>query len=797
VKRIFSIGTVLFLAIILRLLLFDTATLQLDFNTFVAWSNRLIELPLNRFYEGWSDYLPGYLYFLWIIGKLSEFVPLPQALLFKLPSMLADVFTGYLIYKIVLQIKSKKLALISTAFYVFNPAIIANSTLWGQADSLTALFSMLALYLLNINPVLSSMSLAFGVLIKPQVAFVAPIILFVMFRKKWKNVAVFWYVLISASVFLLAFIPFSPGGNLATFVAHRLTLSLQQYPYTSVNAFNAWGLFGFWRSETLIHRVVGLGAVLSFFFVALRKLKKRKFFIYILSAIIFLSTFLFFTRIHERHLLPMFAPLSVAAAANPILWLPFIGLSVTYVLNLYYSYNWIVYDFATVLSPAVISTLIIFNILFLLMMFRSSTVKSIIAKVKTFKFFNPLTLNVGINKKHARMFLLAIIAFSFFARIISLGSPDKEYFDEVYHAFTARRILNGDPKAWEWWNENPDGFAYEWTHPPLAKLGMVTGMKMFGESPVGWRVVGTLLGTGMVGLIYALTNALLKDRLAAIFAALFFALDGLALVMSRIAMNDIYFLFFAMLSLLLYLRGKNGFSALSFGLAIASKWSAVFLIPIIVVAHFAFKRKFKLSYLWFVILPPLIYLATYTPMFLTGHGLDIFWGTQKQMWWYHTGLDATHAYTSNWLTWPILARPVYLFTSDEIAGVVSRIYAMGNPFVFWGGLTSIGLTAIYSFVRKNRKLGLIVFSYLVFFAAWAGAPRIMFLYHYLPSLPFLVIAMGWVFARFWRMGGRSKVFATLYLLLITFSFLYFYPHWAGLEIPLSLDKSYYWFSSWR
>jgi dolichyl-phosphate-mannose--protein O-mannosyl transferase len=255
-------------------------------------------------------------------------------------------------------------------------------------------------------------------------------------------------------------------------------------------------------------------------------------------------------------------------------------------------------------------------------------------------------------------------------------------------------------------------------------------------------------------------------------------------------MNDIYLLTFSLLSFYLFLKDKSFLSALSFGLAVSSKWSAVWLIPIIVISHLALKKKIRLSYLWFLVVPPVIYLASYLPMFLTGHNFDIFIGMQKQMWWYHTQLEADHAYTSLWWSWPFLARPIWLYTSGRDGGLVANIYAMGNPIIFWGGLISLAVSGVYSFFEKNKKLGLIIFSYLIFFAPWAMSPRIMFLYHYLPSIPFLAIAIGWVLRRYEKL---IIPFFSAALLL----FIYFYPHLAGIKVPIALDTSYYWFNSWR
>jgi dolichyl-phosphate-mannose--protein O-mannosyl transferase len=76
------------------------------------------------------------------------------------------------------------------------------------------------------------------------------------------------------------------------------------------------------------------------------------------------------------------------------------------------------------------------------------------------------------------------------------------------------------------------------------------------------------------------------------------------------------------------------------------------------------------------------------------------------------------------------------------------------------------------------------------FVPWAASPRIMFLYHYLPAIPFLSIATGYVLR-------RSPKLILGYFIAGSLLFVYFYPHWAGLTIPLWLDKSYYWISSWR
>lgn len=785
---------------IVRFILSPFGTLELDQNSFVAWSIRLVETGFSRFYDTWSDYLPGYLYILWILGWIKKIALLPSVLLYKLPAIFSDVLTGFLIYKIVGKFKNKKWGIITSGLYLFNPAILANSTLWGQADSLTALFSLLAIWLIDINPLVSSFALAFGTLIKPQAALAAPVVLFVMLKRKWKAQKIFRYIFASFVLFVFAFIPFAGDKNLTYFIIERISTTVGQYPYTSINAFNFWGLFGFWKKDVFVTSLLGMAITTASFIFGAKKLWKTKNARYLLLAVIFATNFLFFTRMHERHLLPVFAPLAIAASLNSNLWLPYMGFSLVYAINLYYAFVWITQSFASILPSFMIIILILFNLGFLVLI-----TLEIIKKKKHKYFFQyfkdlrkklrfrqkaPSQKTIKLSAKTVKVSLFIIIAFSLISRTLWLTNPGNEYFDEVYHAFTARRMLHGDPKAWEWWNTPPEGFAYEWTHPPLAKLGMMLGMVVFGENSFGWRIPGALLGVGSVVLIYLIAKKLFKDELTGLLSAGIFALEGLPLVMSRIGMNDSYFLFFALLAFYLLLVDKLFLSAVSFGLTASSKWSAVWLAPVLLVAFFVLKKKFKPKYLLLALVPPLIYLASYIPMFLTGHGFDIFIGVQKQMWWYHTRLEAAHSYTSSWWTWPFLVRPIYLYTSSVINGTVARIYAMGNPIVFWSGTVSVLLAAYFAFVEKNKKLGLIVFSYFVFFASWAASPRIMFLYHYLPSIPFMAIATGFVLRRF------PKVIIPL-LTISLVVYLFFFPHFAGLQVPVWLDKLYYWLPSWR
>ena len=811
------------MAFALRVFVSPFGTLELDFNTFVSWSRNIAQHGFVGFYNSWSDYLPGYLYILWFLGILKAHIAaLPTTLLYKLPAIFADIGTGYLIYKILFRLKNEKLALFGAFFYLFNPAIIANSSLWGQVDSFIALFAVLSIYFIRSKYLLSAFFLAFGTLIKPHTAFVVPLVGLIMLRDRWPLRKMALYIFFSAFVFVLAFVPFFSGGDLFGFIYSRLQSSFGQYQYTSVNAFNFWALWGLWQKDTLFVQFSGYFLVAFLFVFSFFKFWKKVGWEYVLMSVLYLSTFLFTTRMHERHLLPVFAPLSVVSVLYAPLIMVTVGLSATYLLNLRYSYVWITEGFKNIFSSFMIKVISLVNVLFFAVLIvglskGSSLSLRKITKVKISGFFKSIETE-KFPKMHffegkTKYLLAAILLFAFFTRVSSLASPPREYFDEVYHAFTARRMLHGDPKAWEWWNTPPEGFAYEWTHPPLAKYGMVAGMLVFGENSFGWRIPGAILGVVCVYLLYLIAKELFKDELLALFSAFIFSLDGIFLVISRIGMNDVYFLVLALLSIYLFLKNKYFFSSLALGFSLSAKWSALWVYPVLFLGQIILGKKIVKSSLLYFLIPPLVYLAVYFPFFTSGHTFDQFinigalvkcigvsscsypFGLQQQMFWYHTHLNATHPYSSPWWSWPFNVRPVYLYTSAAINNMVARIYLIDNPLLSWVGVAGVfAVTA--SFVRKNflknvnKQVLFVLMAYFVFFIPWALSPRIMFLYHYLPSLPFLAIILAYIMRKY------PKI-ALVVLPLLFASFAYFYPHWAGLSVPEWLDKSYYWLHSWR
>lgn len=368
-------------------------------------------------------------------------------------------------------------------------------------------------------------------------------------------------------------------------------------------------------------------------------------------------------------------------------------------------------------------------------------------------------------------------------RFYRLDFPSKFMFDEVYHAFTATQYLEWSKEAWRWDSTPPEGVAFEWTHPPLAKEIMALSMYITNSTDAwAWRLPGSLLGVISVFLTFKIGATLFKDERVALISATIFSVDGLNFVQSRIGMNDIYLVTFSLAALLFFLQKRFIFAAMFAGLALSSKWAAIYLLGLLFIL--LIKNKHFGKVIFFVILVPAVYLLTYVPFFLLGHNFEEFVHLQQQMWWYHTGLTATHPYSSPWWSWPLNLYPVWYFVESQ-GERISVIYASGNSVLFWTSLAAIILSVWEVIKKRSEGLLIVLLGFLIFWIPWAFSPRIMFLYHFAPSVPFMSLALGYWLTR--ALGDKdSKKVAVLVLILILIFFIFLFPFLTG----LFLDKDF-------
>ena len=243
------------------------------------------------------------------------------------------------------------------------------------------------------------------------------------------------------------------------------------------------------------------------------------------------------------------------------------------------------------------------------------------------------------------------------------------YFDEIYHARTAYEQLN---------NIDP----YECVHPPLGKIIISIPVYLFGMTTFNYRLMGNIAGILMILVMYFIGKTLFKKEKYGLILAAIIALDGMHFVQTRIATVDSFLVLFCLTSFLfmikyMFLEKTESFkkksrylllSGISIGMGIATKWTAFFValgLAIIFFAHFIYnvkKNKFGKDdlkiILWcilsFVVVPICIYLLSYLPLQLNeGCRIKDFQSLidyQKNMYEYHSNLDATHPFTSDWYT---------------------------------------------------------------------------------------------------------------------------------------------------
>lgn len=242
-------------AMLVRIVLSATTTgYATDIQTFSAWAAHAAD-GLTSFYSPgyFADYPPGYIYLLWIIGKLRlilgiDFGTPAFMVLLKFPAILADCATAGLIFCLSRRSWSGTTSLALTALYAFNPAVILDSAVWGQVDSVLTLPILLGVILLEKNPAGAGASFATALLIKPQALIFAPLPILwfgirLLRRERQATADLLIFIGTALAIFCLGILPFaaneSPG-----WIITKYGSTLASYPYASLNAYNLFALTG-------------------------------------------------------------------------------------------------------------------------------------------------------------------------------------------------------------------------------------------------------------------------------------------------------------------------------------------------------------------------------------------------------------------------------------------------------------------------------------------------------------------------------------------------------------------------
>jgi dolichyl-phosphate-mannose-protein mannosyltransferase len=446
--------------------------------------------------------------------------------------------------------------------------------------------------------------------------------------------------------------------------------------------------------------------------------------------------------------------------------------------------------------------------------------------------------------------MIGIFIFSLCLRFWGLGRFNSFVFDEVYYAKFANNYLTHT----KFFN----------AHPPLSQYIIAVGIWLGDQLPIGHDTANSLTGSWRSTFSYRWFNAifgafipivvggiayhLTKRSSYMLIAAGLMALDGLFLVDSRYALNNVFLVLFGLLGQLWLLmalsdrgwrRTSLGIaSGIFFGLSIACKWNGLwFLLGIwlllgVIILHQLLTRRptteikdfppndepsvlVKLSRLrigeilmYLLAIPVLVYAISWIPH-LQQNPEPNFWKMQYEILHYHEKVGngkAVHPYCANWYTWPLMMRPLAYYyqvvkdpSGDTNLDKIYDVHAMGNPFLWW---LAFGIVVIMTWRLlqrlvtgdnwdlRNQQVALPIFflaNYGANLFPWVRVTRCIYIYHYMGSLVFAVLALAWTIDRW--LHSTSPEFrgrAVTAIFVVAAAFVWWLPIYLGL--PLSSQQ---------
>ncbi|WP_017603348.1 dolichyl-phosphate-mannose--protein mannosyltransferase [Nocardiopsis alkaliphila] len=495
---------------------------------------------------------------------------------------------------------------------------------------------------------------------------------------------------------------------------------------------------------------------------------------------------------------------------------------------------------------------------------------------------------------------VTIALFAGALRFFNLGRPERIYFDETYYATDAFALWrygyehesreNSDVLLAE---GDPDIFTGTGdfiVHPPVGKWMIALGdwlwsLLPFGTaiSPEGWRTASALAGMICVLILVRLATRMTRSLLLGCTAGLILALDGLHFTLSRIAMVDIFLTLWVLAGFTCLVidrdRTRERFVRLSeagvdlttvgwlgmrwwrlaaglcFGLAIGTKWSALFFVAafgLLTVAwdygarrtvgqHRPFGRWLGIdavpAFLQTVVVAAIVYLVSWSGWLFTrgGYNRDHAVGLlpdwvpnflaapveallsladyHGRMMNFHSNLTSDHTYISAPWEWIIMRTPVMFHYDGQAVGCgtgdcVTSVVSIGTPTVWWVGIIATVVMFGWWITFRDWRAGAVLLAVAAGWLPWFAYPeRPMFLFYALPILPFLVLGIvlmlgllmgagegGSRFAPYLRALG-GVVFGVVVLLIIA-HFAYLYPVLSAYPVPTESWGDPLWFDVW-
>lgn len=366
-----------------------------------------------------------------------------------------------------------------------------------------------------------------------------------------------------------------------------------------------------------------------------------------------------------------------------------------------------------------------------------------------------------------------------------LGSPAQAYFDEgAYYIPAVREYLSGN-------------FLANFEHPPLAKLFMSGGVSVLEDNFWGWRVPEILIGSLGVVFIYLLAKEMFGGRFIPVLAAVFLTFEFSWFVNSRLANIEIYLATFSLAAAYFFWKFFKSESIKTLiltgafiGLAVASKWSGLFLFSFLMIFYLWNKRLDLLPSLRKAILITLVafmvYIASYG-FYLNNYSLADLSNLHGRMISYHLRDVQKRAneitpdvglLNSAYAPWTWVFNQAYSYTGRDENSTLKIILFLYNPTIFWGILGIL----IFRFrkIIKDKKELFLAGVFFSFWLPWFFAPRYSFPYYLLPAIPFGIVLLS----KFINDNYEKNKYLVLgFVTTAIMMFLFYYPLLSYISIP--------------
>lgn len=331
------------------------------------------------------------------------------------------------------------------------------------------------------------------------------------------------------------------------------------------------------------------------------------------------------------------------------------------------------------------------------------------------------------------IWLCLVVAATLGMHFVIIGRPSEPMFDEKHYVTDARNII-----------ENQETLRSE--HPPLAKLFIISGIKLFGDNPWGWRFFSVMFGTVLIVLFFFLCRQLNMSPTAVSIATFLLALETMTFGAASVAMLDVYSVVFVVASFLLYASRKHAASGAAMGLSGLAKFTSVLALPTMMIHWLLTRSGRSRRFALVVFLAPVVFLGL-MPLFdlaIVGRlsSLESPLRRFQSMW--NSGTNLVFAN----VTHPDKTRPwEWLISYTQIGSSWTEpYYTAAISYSVWALAIPTFAYLIYKAVKRDEAglFGAAWFAstYLAWIPISLITQRVSYVYYFYPTIGAICLGLG-------------------------------------------------------